>query len=486
MKILIKFVATLLVFGWMDVLGLVAANLPKVFFIGDNLNTGFVPFMRKELERTFLVEQKQLKDQTYSEKRWESTEGNSREVSVYLRNRRIKNPIHADVLLFNCGLQDICMNPGTADLSIGLEKYRENLRAIISEARKMKLEPLWFNTIPVFDSIHNCQIIAFSRGNADVDIYNKVAEEVMAQEKVVTIDFNTFCKPFVPGVQVDAIHFMQSVQQKQGAFLAEALNQWWAACAVNNPSIKREKLWPDLPPAYESFRLERINSFPRVDHVSVPEIVRFLPKKRKSATAVILFPGGGYRFLGFLRNAKELSEKLDSLGIAVIGLKYRTGRLPEVPLLDAQRAVRYVRAYAKEWGIDPNRIGVAGQSAGANLVLNLCCNFLEGNPDAQDPVERESSRPDFMAVFSSWNYGRNTSPFVFKHDMPPVFFRHAKDDSSFKLAEKLVSQFDEIGVSKDVLFLEKGGHGAFELKPTAAGCKWPDDLVSWLHKLNLW
>ena len=226
------------------------------------------------------------------------------------------------------------------------------------------MEPLWFNTFPVSDSIYKNQIKTFYRSNADVTIYNKVAEEVMDREKVNVVDFNTFCKPFIPDWLTDAEHLNKPAQQKQGAYLAEALNQWWTACAVNNPTIKRERLWDGLPPAYEEAGLERLNGSARIDHVTVPEIERFLPKKRKSATCVIFFPGGGYRFLGFLRNAKDLADQLDAQGIAVIGLKYRTGRTSDIPLLDGQRAVRYVRAHAKEWGINPNRIGVAGQSAG--------------------------------------------------------------------------------------------------------------------------
>ncbi len=273
---------------------------------------------------------------------------------------------------------------------------------------------------------------------------------------------------------------------QQAGFLAESIRQWWTACAKGNTSIKRIRLWKEKPPFYEYSGEERINASARIDHVSVPELEWFLPKKGHASTAVIFFPGGGYQYIGFLRNAKDLADKLDSSGIMVFGLKYRTGQDVKIPLSDAQRAVRYVRAYAKKWGIDPNRIGVAGQSAGANLVLNLAGSYSDGNSNSPDPVERESSRPDFMAVFNSWNFGSNTSSFTFKYDIPPVFFCHAKDDTAYKLAQHILAQLDAVNATKYTLIQETGGHGAFELHPSNPGSHWPSDFVCWLRKIHLY
>jgi acetyl esterase/lipase len=156
-----------------------------------------------------------------------------------------------------------------------------------------------------------------------------------------------------------------------------------------------------------------------------------------------------------------------------------------VPLLDAERAVRYVRTHAAEWGIDPERIGVAGQSAGANLVLNLASRFDAGDAKAGDLIERASSRPDFMVVLTSWNFGKPVSTFTFPADTPPVFLRHAKNDAGFTIAEQVVARLQEQRVPLDYLFLETGGHGAFELSPENPGAGWPDDLVAWLRQRGL-
>lgn len=293
---------------------------------------------------------------------------------------------------------------------------------------------------------------------------------------ITTIDLNGYLDK----------HKREATVAQQAGFLAESIRQWWAACAKNNPAVKRIKLWDGVPPSCEYSGKERINASARIDHVSVPELEWFLPKQGRASTAVIFFPGGGYQYIGFLRNAKDLADKLDSLGIMVFGLKYRTGKKVEIPLSDAQRAVRYVRSHAKKWGIDPNRIGVAGQSAGANLVLNLAGSYTEGNPSLPDPVERESSRPDFMAVFNSWNFGSNTSSFTFKKDLPPVFFCHAKDDTAYKLAQHILAQLDAVNATKYTLIQETGGHGAFELDPSNPGSHWPSDFVCWLRKIHLY
>ena len=341
------------------------------------------------------------------------------------------------------------------------------LRRRIDEVRRRGIEVLWFG--PPASTV------------AD-EAANKDAAELMRREGVMTVEFAEFSRSLLPKGAPPDTPLDAKARKRQGEFLAEAVLQWWSACATTNPDTRHEKLWQQgKPPAYEYAGPERVNKSARIDRVSEPEIVRFFPKKRDHAPAVIFFPGGGYGFIGFLRNAQEFAEQMDAQGIAVIGLKYRPGRGREVPLLDAERAVRYVREHAEEWGLDPKRIGVAGQSAGANLVLTLAENYDAGDPASADPVERRSSRPDFMIVLTSWHYGQNASPFVFPAGLPPVFLRHARNDSSFKLAEEIVSQLQTAGASLDYRFVDSGGHGAFELFPGNPHAGWTDDFVSWLN-----
>jgi acetyl esterase/lipase len=440
-----------------------AADIPNVWVVGDHLEEGIERFLPGDLKQKLCF--------TGVEKAFKAfvltvPEG-SKAILKQLRARAKEGTETRRVLLLNCGLLDIRIRDGVC--LTDTVQYRRNLEDILRIASKRGLETVWFST-------------PFT-GAGDTDVLiaqlNRIASAVMLENGVTEIDYNSFCAR-------QTSRSSEGRMKQKSAYLAESVAQWWCAIARTNNGIRRIKLWEGHPPAYQYEGPEYVNASARIDRVSEPELEVFLPQRRKNATAVIFFPGGGYSFLGFLRNARELSEILDPYGIAVIGLKYRTKRGAEVPLIDAQRAVRYVRAHAAEWGIDPDRIGVAGQSAGANMVLNLAGNYSEGDPDATDPVERESSRPGFMAVFASWNFGPEESSFVFKPDLPPFFVRHAKDDKGFQLILNVVRQMDEIGIEKDVLFLEKGGHGAFELDPGNSGHTWPDDFIKWLHKQDLY
>ena len=136
------------------------------------------------------------------------------------------------------------------------------------------------------------------------------------------------------------------------------------------------------------------------------------------------------------------------MGVAVIGLKYRT-RPPHIlpnegiqalTLLDAKRAMRLVRHRAAEWGLDQTKIGVAGYSAGANLAMNLAANFDLGDPQSTDPIERLSSRPDFAVGLGTWHWRKPENPFVFKPNSPPVFLVHATTDKPVEIATNIIAQ----------------------------------------------
>jgi acetyl esterase/lipase len=129
-----------------------------------------------------------------------------------------------------------------------------------------------------------------------------------------------------------------------------------------------------------------------------PAIQPYLvPKEKATGATVIVFPGGGYGGLAMDHEGKQIGEFLNSNGITAFVLRYRLGssgyRHP-VEMNDAKRAIRYVRSHAKEWGLDPGRIGIIGFSAGGHLASTASTHFDDGDASAQDPVERVSSRPD--------------------------------------------------------------------------------------------
>ncbi len=117
-------------------------------------------------------------------------------------------------------------------------------------------------------------------------------------------------------------------------------------------------------------------------------------------TGVVVCPGGGYTHLAMDYEGSEVAEWLNRLGISAFVLKYRLGPKYHYPveLWDAQRAIRYVRAHADEFGIRPDRIGIWGFSAGGHLASTAGTHFDKGDSKAAELIERQSSRPDFMIL----------------------------------------------------------------------------------------
>src|SRR5919202_4288148 len=132
----------------------------------------------------------------------------------------------------------------------------------------------------------------------------------------------------------------------------------------------------------------------------IPTLTPYLPPKEKATgAAVVVCPGGGYTHLAEHEGA-PVAEWLNTIGVAAFVLKYRLGPRYHhpAPLQDAARAIRTVRARAGEWGLDPKRIAILGFSAGGHLASTAGTHFDAGRPDAEDPIERVSSRPDRMIL----------------------------------------------------------------------------------------
>jgi acetyl esterase/lipase len=132
----------------------------------------------------------------------------------------------------------------------------------------------------------------------------------------------------------------------------------------------------------------------------IPAITVFpAPAEKASGAAVVVCPGGAYGYLAPYEGW-PVAEWLNSLGVTGFVLSYRLGPRYHhpAPLQDAQRAIRTARARASEWKLNPERIGILGFSAGGHLASTAATHFDGGNPDAADPVERLSSRPDFAIL----------------------------------------------------------------------------------------
>src|SRR5690349_15266877 len=132
-----------------------------------------------------------------------------------------------------------------------------------------------------------------------------------------------------------------------------------------------------------------------------PTLTVFLPvKNQASGTGVIVCPGGSYSALASNHEGRQVANWLNSMGISAFVLKYRLGPRYHHPveLGDAQRAIRMVRARAREFGVIAERIGMMGFSAGGHLTATAGTHFDAGKPDSSDPIERAGSRPDFLVL----------------------------------------------------------------------------------------
>ena len=132
-----------------------------------------------------------------------------------------------------------------------------------------------------------------------------------------------------------------------------------------------------------------------------PTLTIYMPwEKAENRTAVIVCPGGGYGMLADNHEGRQVANWLNSLGFAAFVLKYRLGPRYHHPieLGDAQRAIRMVRAKAKEYGVAPDRIGIMGFSAGGHLASTAGTHFDAGNSGDPDPIQRVGSRPDFLVL----------------------------------------------------------------------------------------
>lgn len=201
--------------------------------------------------------------------------------------------------------------------------------------------------------------------------------------------------------------------------------------------------------------------------------------------AVVICPGGGYGGLVTGPEGHGIASWLNDHGIAGVVLEYR---LPKgrafVPLSDAARAIRTVRARAAEWGVDPTKVGVAGFSAGGHLASTVATHFDRGDARADDPVDRESSRPDFailvypVVVMGEGTHsasrenllGKNPPPdlaALFSNERqvsdatPPTYLAHAVDDGPVPIANSRAfhAACRAEGVESRLLELPSGGHG---------------------------
>lgn len=233
----------------------------------------------------------------------------------------------------------------------------------------------------------------------------------------------------------------------------------------------------------------------RIKFVDNPTLTVFpAPEATANGCAVVICPGGGYNILAWPKEGIEVAEWFNTIGVTAFVLKYRVPRRdPEnvhwEPMQDVQRAVRVVRHQAKKWGIDPDRIGTLGFSAGGHLTVMSGVQYNTKCYDRVDEADDLSCRPDFIcpiyAAYLGDGYddkkGAKLGPLVtVTKETPPVFMAVTWDDAMRgALSASLFVRLKENGVPAELHAYSKGGHG-YGIRPS------DEPISTWHHQLAAW
>jgi acetyl esterase/lipase len=275
------------------------------------------------------------------------------------------------------------------------------------------------------------------------------------------------------------------------------------ALSQTPPAPQTVLLWADKAPGAVG-----------TDDVDKPSLTIYQPDPAKRVpTAVVVCPGGGYGMLALDHEGKQIADWLNSHGITAAVLRYRVApryHYP-APILDGQRAVRYVRAHATDYGVAPDHIGIWGFSAGGHLASTISTHFDAGDAKAADTVDRVSSRPDFSILaypvisfiepyahvgsrvnllgdkpdkklVESLSNERQVTP-----QTPTTFLFHTTDDPVVPV-ENSVAYYLALRKAKvpaEFHAYEHGDHGVGLAPKDPILSTWPDRLADWLRSKGL-
>lgn len=268
---------------------------------------------------------------------------------------------------------------------------------------------------------------------------------------------------------------------------------------------------------------EKIPGPTSTDVKNIPTLTIWLAEK-PNGTAVVVCPGGGYSGRATDHEGKQVAEWLNARGVHAFVLKYRTANESKItpplqpgPMLDVQRAIRSVRAHAKDHNIDAKKIGVWGFSAGGHLASTAATHFDAGKADAEDPLDRVTCRPDFailaypvISMKEGVTHGGSkknllgdkpdpklvefySNELQVTKETPPTFLFHTKEDKAVLLqnSELFVEACKKHGVETELYVVEKGRHGVgLGTDPKWTGgekavADWPEKLEAWMKKQGL-
>jgi acetyl esterase/lipase len=289
--------------------------------------------------------------------------------------------------------------------------------------------------------------------------------------------------------------------------VAQAQKEPCATAGADNAflGIQTIRLWPGDAPQAKGQACE-----------DIPTLTIFEPQRgHENGSAVVVLPGGAYAGLAGNLEGRQVADWFTARGFHAFILSYRLsshGYLLPVPLLDARRAIQIVRARARDYSVAPNRIVVIGFSAGGHLAALSATQFVPGNPDAEDPIERASSRPDYLVLGYPWIGAISSdtshlsycqlfhvmdrcealrvaySPDLFvTRDTPPTFWFHTFNDETVPVEQGLrfYEALVKAGVPAEAHIFANGPHGTGLGKADAALDQWPNLLEIWLRAQGL-
>lgn len=301
-------------------------------------------------------------------------------------------------------------------------------------------------------------------------------------------------------------------------FLAQA--EGWQP----SPDHVQVSIWPGaVPNAIPHPKPESVGPgegrewWPRANDVSRPTMTVYAPRGRNTGVAVVVFPGGGYKFLAMDLEGTEICDWLTSRGITAILLKYRVPgsgpwwddenhrrAYPKVltALQDAQRTLGLVRQHAEQWHIDSHKVGVIGFSAGGHLVAGVSTHFAQRTYPPVDAADKLSCRPDFaIALYPGHLWAHEDEDHTTRDetdlslrpdinvsaDTPPTFLLQAEDDHVDGVEQSLAYYvaLQKAGVPTEMHLYAQGGH-AFGLRPSKLPiAQWPRLVETWLETIGM-
>ena len=252
-----------------------------------------------------------------------------------------------------------------------------------------------------------------------------------------------------------------------------------------------------MSPALDRKQVEVTEPTRMITDVAKPTITIYRPAKEKdTGTAMLICPGGGYWNLYWQLEGEEVAAWLNSLGVTGIILKYRVPRRPDEPqgeparrpLADAQRAVSLVRSRAGEWGINPERIGIVGFSAGGHLAIATATSFDKRTYEPIDDIDKISCRPDFaIPVYSGYLKVKDKDELApglrIPTGTPPVFLAHGGDDivSPPEHSVLMYLALKRAGVPAELHIYATAAHD-FGVRKSDHPCStWTESCASWLR-----